>query len=567
MKPSYVIVVLMLLCLSYLSADVDITLDASNGLTNRIELNWQLDNFGDVVFQDNFDTYFNGDLDFGDWLTIDGDGAPTIEFIDQNYHFPHANEAYAWTIADWQNSNVNSHSEPNTVGALANLNGVPNDDWLISPQIDFTSQTGFVDGAVSFWVNPIGLGLSIDPEHIKVLVSTTGTNTEDFTQIAEFFLEDKDVWKNITLPLTDFMGENIRIAINYCSVGNICVVIDDFKVMGYHDILSGFKLYRSNQSGGNYQLITQTTNRDYIDFDVIPNQTYYYVVSALLNGDQESNYSNEVSASASGFVITDFPYSVNFDNITPPNLPNGFLLENANSDTQTWETHDGGAYSNPNCIKYTYDSDNAADDWFFTPPLMLIADTQYRLTFQYRGNTTAYTEKLEVKMGHYASSQNMDLQLFDDDHIVTNEYSQAEIFFSPSQNGSYVLGWHAYSAPDQAALYVDDIDIQMQTFSDNDNISTSQTHLIGNYPNPFNPTTSISFDIRDENAKNLEIVIYNLKGEKVRQLDLSSAKSGVNHVVWNGKNDGGKKVASGVYLYRLNVNGKSQDMRKCVLMK
>ena len=91
------------------------------------------------------------------------------------------------------------------------------------------------------------------------------------------------------------------------------------------------------------------------------------------------------------------------------------------------------------------------------------------------------------------------------------------------------------------------------------------TKLRQNYPNPFNPTTTIYFTT--EGAENAKIVIYNLKGQKIKKLEIRNLKLGINGVVWNGTDENDQAVSSGIYLYKLNVNGKSKAMKKCLLMK
>ena len=89
--------------------------------------------------------------------------------------------------------------------------------------------------------------------------------------------------------------------------------------------------------------------------------------------------------------------------------------------------------------------------------------------------------------------------------------------------------------------------------------------LIGNYPNPFNPTTTISFSIPEESK--VELSVFNIKGQKVKTLAKDSFQKGKHSIVWNGKSDTGKSVSSGIYFYKLNVNGVSNQVRKCILMK
>ncbi len=92
--------------------------------------------------------------------------------------------------------------------------------------------------------------------------------------------------------------------------------------------------------------------------------------------------------------------------------------------------------------------------------------------------------------------------------------------------------------------------------------------LIGNYPNPFNPTTTISFSTA-ESTEDTELIIYNLKGQKVKRLISSSANqlsAGQYSVIWNGTDENNKLVSSGIYFYKLK-SGNYTSTKKMILMK
>jgi|LSQX01.2.fsa_nt_gb hypothetical protein len=88
--------------------------------------------------------------------------------------------------------------------------------------------------------------------------------------------------------------------------------------------------------------------------------------------------------------------------------------------------------------------------------------------------------------------------------------------------------------------------------------------LSQNYPNPFNPETTISFNMPASADSKLDV--YNVRGQKVKTLFNGYAQYGKNTVVWNGDDDHGNKVSSGVYFYRLTNEFGSQT-RKMMLMK
>ncbi len=89
--------------------------------------------------------------------------------------------------------------------------------------------------------------------------------------------------------------------------------------------------------------------------------------------------------------------------------------------------------------------------------------------------------------------------------------------------------------------------------------------LMQNYPNPFNPTTIISYQIPDDNVP-VNLIIYNVQGQKIRTLVNSNQNSGVYNITWDGSNDQGFKVSSGIFIYRLQVN-KFVASKKLVFLK
>ncbi|MCP4726601.1 MAG: T9SS type A sorting domain-containing protein [bacterium] len=80
-----------------------------------------------------------------------------------------------------------------------------------------------------------------------------------------------------------------------------------------------------------------------------------------------------------------------------------------------------------------------------------------------------------------------------------------------------------------------------------------------NFPNPFNPTTTISFELSRKEVVSLKI--YNILGQEVRSFPEIEYEQGLNNVEWNGLDDRGMAVASGTYIYRIRVNGSMTSKR------
>lgn len=88
--------------------------------------------------------------------------------------------------------------------------------------------------------------------------------------------------------------------------------------------------------------------------------------------------------------------------------------------------------------------------------------------------------------------------------------------------------------------------------------------LDGNYPNPFNPSTTIRFELPERAPVRLDI--FNALGERVRTLSDGHMEAGVYEARWNGRDDAGRTVESGIYLYRLTA-GDFSSMRRMVMLK
>ena len=99
---------------------------------------------------------------------------------------------------------------------------------------------------------------------------------------------------------------------------------------------------------------------------------------------------------------------------------------------------------------------------------------------------------------------------------------------------------------------------------DNETVLPKDFLLYPNYPNPFNPVTTIKFELRT--MSNISMTIFNAMGQKIRSLINGRIPAGSHSVVWNGLNDKGESVSSGTYFYVLN-NGKNIRVKKMVLLK
>ncbi|MFZ0391920.1 MAG: FlgD immunoglobulin-like domain containing protein [Calditrichia bacterium] len=88
--------------------------------------------------------------------------------------------------------------------------------------------------------------------------------------------------------------------------------------------------------------------------------------------------------------------------------------------------------------------------------------------------------------------------------------------------------------------------------------------LFSNFPNPFNPVTTINYNIPETTP--VQLTVYSVSGEKIRSLVSGTQSAGGHSVVWDGKNDQGRPVGSGIYLYRLQAASQVLS-KKMMLLK
>lgn len=99
-------------------------------------------------------------------------------------------------------------------------------------------------------------------------------------------------------------------------------------------------------------------------------------------------------------------------------------------------------------------------------------------------------------------------------------------------------------------------------------IIPSEYQLKNAYPNPFNPSVNIQYDLPER--ANIKLIIYNLLGIKIKTLVNEDQIRGVYTVNWNGKDEFGQQVVSGLYLYRFEAEGISHSYastRRMILLK
>jgi predicted outer membrane repeat protein len=155
---------------------------------------------------------------------------------------------------------------------------------------------------------------------------------------------------------------------------------------------------------------------------------------------------------------------------------------------------------------------------------------------------------------------------------IYTAYSDAEgIYLLEVEAGDYTVNCalEGYLAADPVEITVSPAETVTVNFSMEPEVSAddplSQTFLDkGNYPNPFNPDTYINFQLKESSLINLEI--YNARGQMIRTLLQENLPSGEHSILWNGKDEQGNTLNSGIYFYRIQ-SASTTSVNKMILMK
>jgi hypothetical protein len=154
--------------------------------------------------------------------------------------------------------------------------------------------------------------------------------------------------------------------------------------------------------------------------------------------------------------------------------------------------------------------------------------------------------------------------------FVDSGHGSGSFVFTPdtTQSGTYNVTFKATDI--KSAVDSEVVQITVTDFNDvreihgSDEARPSQFSLSQNYPNPFNPITNFQFTL--PKSVHVKIEIFNIVGQKVKTLMDQDMKPGVYQADWDGKDESGNPVSTGVYFYKVQA-GDFSDMKKMVLLK
>jgi len=227
------------------------------------------------------------------------------------------------------------------------------------------------------------------------------------------------------------------------------------------------------------------------------------------------------------------PYTINFENATVPNLPLCTTSQNAGTGNNWRTANNPGVGFNSKVLNYPWNGSNAANAWFYTNTVSLVAGTTYNVSYQYGNDFSFYTESMKVAYGATANATAMTTVIADHPTINQATMQSNTATFTPAVSGDYVIGFHAYSIANQNQLYLDNIVVEVNLSSDN-----FDRNAFTAYPNPVKDVLNISYV---QNISN--VAIFNIIGQQMLMVDMNANKGQVDM----------SNMPSGTYLVKVTT--------------
>ena len=324
----------------------------------------------------------------------------------------------------------------------------------------FTAVTSVANAAIQ-----VGLRGNSNADFNNRTTSTDWTNTNAGTANNNFCTLSATVFPPNGLTFTfspPAIGEPPTAAQNPVPANNATNVsiYSNLSWVAGGGIIDGYKVYLgtdnppSNIVNGAIQMET-IYNPDDLSYSTV---YYWKIVPYNTYGDALNCPVWSFTTLADPTVST-FPWNENFDSLTPPALPPGWLTINANNDTHTWASNNEIAHTLPNSLRIRFNETIAMNDWLILPPMQLTQGINYKVKFFYRASSNLLPEKLALYWGNAPTVDALTNEIFNNDNITTTTFTPAEVIVTPSTSGIYYFGFKGYSQPNSFYLYLDTVSL------------------------------------------------------------------------------------------------------------
>ncbi|MCB5251394.1 MAG: carboxypeptidase regulatory-like domain-containing protein [Candidatus Cloacimonetes bacterium] len=203
------------------------------------------------------------------------------------------------------------------------------------------------------------------------------------------------------------------------------------------------------------------------------------------------------------------------------------------------------------------------DDWMISP--LINVQNESELRFWARSLSEDYgLERFKVGVSNTGVAPENFSYLSGTSYLqATTTWTEYSFDLSAYANQQIRFGIQCVSH-DALMLMIDDVRIVAPIASSDATAAPLITNLGSNYPNPFNPATTIGYSVAERSPVNISI--YNLKGQLIKALVNEEKSAGHHNVRWDGTDSNGYQVSSGVYFYKMSA-GRYTSLKKMIMMK
>ena len=484
-----------------------------------------------------------------DWLVIDNDGSggswdyrQQLSFTSGDTVFPKIGQGF------WH-------------GDFSDANGSLIDEWLISPQILFADFD-----SLFFYAGAIGGSFE---DSLEVLVSTTGNEPANFIHSLGRVKVDGPIgaWNPYHFGMSQFDGYNIHIAIRYYHTDGGPTGSNSDNVWVDHVLLTGVPGEPVSSKNmvvelNGFQEVPPVSSPGYGEGGIFLNtdstELTYAITLQGLSSDIEAVHFHRSNAGENGDVL----FTIHDGGGLGTNAVLAGVWGEQDAQPLTAELVqalcDGEIYVNVHTVNMP--SGEIRGQVRIDPFAQMPAPEN--LTAMPNGAT------IDLSWTAPAGGGNLDYNIYrsNDGSAFALLNSSAQPSYNDNSAVSGEMYWYFVTAVylEGQSAPTDTMSTAITGIEIDDNGLPGEFVLAQNYPNPFNPTTEIQFALPERG--NVDLAIYNTLGQRIRTLVSGVRSAGVFTVTWDGKNDLGKPVTSGIYMYKI-VSGQHQAIRKMILMK
>ena len=248
------------------------------------------------------------------------------------------------------------------------------------------------------------------------------------------------------------------------SVEQVVVMISNYNVIDASDFIVSFQYNGQTFSDS---VLTNIPAGDSIQFTftntINTNTGGSYLINAFTSHALDLDINNDHSSSSFTNYLHDFYNSDYVMGFEPNQDFSGWLIEDVNNDSYSWNVHQYTGFNSSYGAFYSYNFNGTtpADDWLISQCFKLESNVTYVLDFKYRVASAAYPEQMNVCLGSTQQGSSLNTILLQMNNIINIAYDSTTITFSVPSNGIYYIGWNVISPANMWRIDLDDINISM----------------------------------------------------------------------------------------------------------